>query len=291
MSSRPYHLTLPARRTTGVVFASPHSGRMYPPSFLRGSVLDHRVIRSSEDAFVDRLLEPVTGFGAPLLAATVPRAFVDLNRAPDELDPAVVEGVTVGAHNPRISSGLGVVPRVVAGGRAIYRGKIPRHEAEARVRTCWQPYHDALADLMATARRDFAQAILIDMHSMPHEALDTIAAIGARSGLRRPEVVVGDRYGTSASSEIVARVEAAFDAVGFRVVRNTPFAGAYIAQTYGRPQAGHHAVQVEIDRSLYMNEREIRPNGNFDGFRRTLAGVLEEIAAIGRPVAGALAAE
>lgn len=291
MLSRPYHLTLPERRTTGVVFASPHSGRMYPASFLRGSVLDDRAIRSSEDAFVDRLLDVVTDFGAPLLAAMAPRAFVDLNRAPDELDPAVVEGVTMGAHNPRISSGLGVVPRVVAGGKAIYRGKMPRHEAEARVSAWWHPYHAQLADLMTAAKRDFGIAILIDMHSMPHEALDAIAAIGARSGLRRPEVVIGDRYGTSASDEIVSRVETAFEAVGLRVVRNTPFAGAYIAQTYGRPQAESHAVQVEIDRSLYMNEREIRPNGNFDGFRRMLAGVLEEIAAIGRVHPQSLAAE
>ena len=291
MLSRPYQLTLPEKRTTGVVFASPHSGRIYPASFLKVSVLDDRAIRSSEDAFVDRLLQAVPGFGAPLIAATAPRAFVDLNRAADELDPAVVEGVTVGAHNPRISSGLGVVPRVVAGGKAIYRGKISRQEAEARVKTWWYPYHAELADLMASAKRDFGRAILIDMHSMPHEALDSIAAIGARSGLRRPEVVIGDRYGSSASDEIVSRVEAAFESVGLRVVRNTPFAGAYITQTYGRPQAGHHAVQVEIDRSLYMNEREIRPNGNFDGFRNLLAGVLEEIAAIGRAHPQSLAAE
>lgn len=291
MSSRPYHLTLPARCTTGVVFASPHSGRMYPASFLRRSVLDERAIRSSEDAFVDRLLEVVPDFGAPLLTAIAPRAFVDLNRAPDELDPAVIEGVTIGAHNPRINSGLGVVPRVVAGGKAIYRGKMARHEAEARIDTWWHPYHAQLAELMAAARREFSQAILIDMHSMPHEALDSIAAIGARSGLRRPEVVVGDRYGTSASEEIVSGIQAAFEAVGLRVVRNTPFAGAYIVQTYGRPQAGHHAVQVEIDRSLYMNEREIRPNGNFQGFRQTLAGVLREITGLGRSAPPALAAE
>lgn len=291
MMSRPYHLTLPRARTTGVVFSSPHSGRMYPASFLRGSVLDDKAIRSSEDAFVDRLLEVVTDFGAPLLAAIAPRAFVDLNRAPDELDPAVIEGVSVGAHNPRINSGLGVVPRVVAGGRAIYRGKMARHEAEARISDWWHPYHVQLAELMAAARRDFAQAILIDMHSMPHEALDTIAAIGARRGLRRPEVVIGDRYGASASAEIVARIEAAFEATGLRVVRNTPFAGAYIAQTYGRPKAGHHAVQIEIDRSLYMNEREIRPNGNFEGFRLMLAGILGEISGLGRRHPGALAAE
>lgn len=291
MPPRPFRLSHPLRRDTGVVFASPHSGRFYPPAFLRASVLDERAIRSSEDAFVDQLLDCVTGFGAPLLSATAPRAFVDLNRAPDELDPALVEGVTLGAHNPRVSSGLGVVPRVVAGGRAIYHGKLTRAEAEDRIARWWQPYHAQLGLLVAEARRAFGQAILIDVHSMPHEALDAVAAAGARGGLRRPEVVIGDRFGSTASDEVVTRIEAAFAAAGLRTVRNVPFAGAYIVQTYGRPLTGRHAVQIEIDRSLYMNERDIRPNGNFEGFRQVLATVLAEIAAIGRDDRQALAAE
>ena len=278
MARAPYQLTMPDRRRTGVVFASPHSGRDYPAAFLRASVLDQRTIRSSEDAFVDTLLDGVPALGAPLLAATAPRAFLDLNRAADELDPALIEGARLAAHNPRIASGLGVIPRVVAGGRAIYRGKISRDEAEARIDTFWRPYHDCLADLLETARASFGEAILLDMHSMPHEAMDSIASAGAR----RPEIVLGDRFGAAAAPHVMDRIEAAFERAGFRTLRNAPFAGAYITQTYGRPSRGFHAVQIEIDRALYMNEREVRPNGNFMSFRRVLHSILAEIADIGR---------
>lgn len=278
MPPTPYDLTMPDRRLTSVVFASPHSGRDYPAGFLRDSVLDKRTIRSSEDAFVDQLLEDVPGFGAPLIAARAPRAYIDLNRAVDELDPALIDGARLSIHNPRIASGLGVIPRVVAGGRAIYRGKIPMDEARARIDTYWRPYHSCLRDLLDSARTMFGSAILIDVHSMPHEAMDSIAS----SGTRRPEIVLGDRFGAAAGGDIVERVEAAFEAEGFHTLRNAPFAGAYIAQTYGRPSHGMHAVQIEVDRSLYMNEWEIRPNGNFTAFKRVLTGILGEVAEIGR---------
>ena len=278
MSASPFELKLPERRTTSVVFASPHSGRAYPAAFLRASVLDEKTIRTSEDAFVDQLLSAVPTFGAPLLSAVVPRAYIDLNRAQDELDPALVEGVRPVAHNPRIASGLGVIPRVVAGGKAIYRGKITRAEAEDRINAWWRPYHDRLHALMEDTRDAFGEAILIDVHSMPHEAIESIAATGAR----RPDVVLGDRFGATADQKIVDRIEAAFESAGLRVMRNAPFAGAYIAQTYGRPGRHLHAVQIELDRSLYMNEQEIRPNGNFHGFRRLLSAVLKEIASIGQ---------
>lgn len=274
----PYRLTLPERRTTAVVFASPHSGSYYPKDFLARSVLDERAIRSSEDAFVDRLLAPVPDFGAPLLAAVAPRAFVDLNRAADELDPALIEGYRAPSHNPRVASGLGVVPRVVSGGKAIYSGKLALHEVRTRIGDWWHPYHDRLQVLMDDARLRFGQAILIDVHSMPHEAMDATAA----PGRPRPEVVLGDRYGVSAAPALMDAVEGALRRAGLTTARNAPFAGAYIAQTYGRPARGQHVVQIEIDRSLYMNEREIRPNGNFASFARILSGVLADIAAIGR---------
>ncbi|MCV2867618.1 N-formylglutamate amidohydrolase [Defluviimonas sp. WL0002] len=278
MTPGPYRLTLPQRRTTSVVFASPHSGSYYPGEFLARSVLGEKTIRSSEDAFVDVLLDRVPDLGAPLLAAVAPRAYVDLNRAADELDPALIDGFRAPAHNPRVASGLGVVPRVVSGGRAIYAGKLPLHEVKARIADWWHPYHDRLQILLDESRLRFGQAILIDMHSMPHEALD-VATVPGRP---RPDVVLGDRYGTSASAAIVEAVDAAFIRAGFRTVRNTPFAGAYIAQAYGRPTRAQHVVQVELDRALYMNEAEVRPNGNFAGFQRILAGVLADIAAIGR---------
>ncbi len=278
MPQSAFRLTMPQERETSVIFASPHSGRNYPAAFLRASVLDERSVRSSEDAFVDQLLDGVPALGAPLLTALAPRAYIDMNRAADELDPALVDGVRVSLHNPRIASGLGVIPRVVAGGRAIYRGKIPLSEAEERIASCWQPYHDCLRLLIDGAHVRFGEAILIDVHSMPHEAMDSIASAGAK----RPEIVLGDRFGAAASADVVDRIEAAFESAGLRTLRNAPFAGAYITQTYGRPSRGMHAVQIEMDRALYMNEREIRPNGNFPGFKRLLSGILAEIADIGR---------
>ena len=274
MPKHAFHLARPERLTSPVVFASPHSGRDYPWSFLRRTVLDEHVIRTSEDAYVDRLFECAPQFGAPFLKAGAPRAFVDLNRSADELDPALIEGARKPGHNPRVASGLGVIPRVVAGGRNIYRGKLTLAEAEGRIDRYWRPYHAELQALLTEAQEQFGEAILVDCHSMPHEALEPIA----RAGARRPEVVIGDRFGASAGEAVVDRIETAFRNAGLVVVRNAPFAGAYVAQHYGRPTRRQHAVQVEIDRTIYMNEQAIRPNSNFQAFRKLLRGVVAEIA-------------
>lgn len=273
-----YHLSLPRSRTSSVVFASPHSGSDYPEDFVRASVLDRHAIRSSEDAFVDLLFESATDFGAPFLKAAAPRAFVDLNRSPDELDPALIDGVRRHGHNPRVASGLGVIPRVVANGRAIYRGKLPMAEAQRRIDGYWRPYHVCLQRLLDESLARFGNAILVDCHSMPHEAMDGVS----RSLGRRAEIVLGDRFGAAAGAEIVDRIEAAFTDAGLVVSRNAPFAGAYVTQAYGRPSRRQHAVQIEIDRSVYMDERRIRPSAGFDAFRALLRGVIGEIAAIGR---------
>ncbi|CAM5292897.1 N-formylglutamate amidohydrolase [Frigidibacter albus] len=270
----PYRLTLPARRTTSVIFASPHSGRDYPEAFLRRSVLDAQMIRSSEDAFIDQLLDPAPGLGAPLLAATVPRAYVDLNRAAEELDPALIEGARSVPHNPRVASGLGVIPRVVAGGRAIRSGKMSLAEAEARIEGAWRPYHARLAALMDELVAVFGEAILIDVHSMPHEAVEA-------SGGPRPQIVLGDRFGATAAPDILEQIEAAFAAEGLRVSRNIPFAGAYVVQVHGRPARGRHAVQIEIDRALYMDEVLIAPHGGYAAFAALLRRVLGRIVRIG----------
>ena len=193
-----------------MVFASPHSGRDYPRSFLRQSVLDEQVIRSSEDAFVDMLFSAAPECGAPLLAAIAPRAYLDVNRSADELDPALIEGVRKSSHNPRVTSGLGVVPRVVANGRAIYRGKLTRKEADARIQDVWRPWHDAIETLLSESRTLFHDAILIDCHSMPHEAIESIShPKGAR-----PDIVLGDRFGAAARPDIVDQIEASFTAAG-----------------------------------------------------------------------------
>ena len=272
-----FTLTMPDVRTTSVIFASPHSGRDYSAAFLRNTVLDERAIRSSEDAFVDLLFESAPSMGAPLLVAEAPRAYLDLNRSAEELDPALIEGVRRNAHNPRVSSGLGVVPRVVANGQAIYRGKLPLAEVQGRIRDVWRPYHEQLAMLLSETRITFGEAILIDCHSMPHEALESVVH---PDGVR-PQIVLGDRFGAAARSDIVDRIEAAFVAAGLVVVRNAPFAGAYSTQRYGRPSQNQHVVQIEIDRTLYMDERTIRPNGNFRAMRDLLTTVISEIADIG----------
>ena len=279
-----YRLSRPLRQVGPMIFASPHSGCDYAPEFLARAVLDRQAIRSSEDAFVDRLFDMASEMGAPFLTARAPRAFVDLNRAADELDPGVIDGIQRVPHNPRISSGLGVIPRVVAGGRAIYRGKLSLAEAEARITRFWHPYHQALAALIEEARSDFGMAVLIDCHSMPHEAIDA----HTQPGQPRPEVVLGDRYGVAAGREVMERVEAAFATAGLRVARNSPFAGAYVAQAYGRPTRGVHVVQVEIDRALYMDEARVEPSAGFAVFRELMAGVVADLV---QPFGLALAAE
>lgn len=277
MPAAAYDVLLPSSPASCVVFASPHSGCDYTWSFMRKTVLNEHAIRSSEDAFVDQLYECAPQFGAAFIKAGAPRAYVDLNRARDELDPALIEGVRRIAHNPRIASGLGVIPRVVANGRAIYRGKISQEEAQQRIAQYWVPYHDKLQALLNAAHDRHGQTVLIDCHSMPHEAMDGVA----RTGIRRPDVVLGDRFGAAASGEVVDRIEAAFSGAGFVVTRNAPFAGAYITQAYGMPAKGQHAVQVEIDRSLYMNEQLIRPNGDFEAVQASLRRVIDEVAQIG----------
>ena len=282
--SQVFRILRPLRQTSAVVFASPHSGRDYSAQFLQQTVLSGDLIRSSEDAFVDDLFADAPLYGAPLLLALVPRAFLDLNRAPDELDPAVIAGAQRSMHNPRVSSGLGVIPRVVAGGRAIYDGKLSLSEAETRIAEYWHPYHRALRALMDDTHTCFGEATLIDCHSMPHEAIESYC----RPGQPRPEVVLGDRFGASASREVMERLEAAFASAGLRVTRNTPFAGAFITQSYGRPSARHHAIQVEIDRSLYMDETTITRRPDFEIFRAILNGVMAEVTGaspIGMPLA------
>lgn len=277
MTHPAFDLRRPAAPRTSVLFASPHSGRDYAADFLARSVLDPLALRSSEDAFVDRLIAPAAEFGAALLTARAPRAWIDFNRSPEELDPALIDGLPRLPMTPRIGAGLGVVPRVVAGGRAIYRGKLPLAEAEGRLAAAWRPYHAHLRRLMEDTRDRFGEAILIDVHSMPHEALENTL----RSPGFRPQVVLGDRFGAAAAPAVVERVEAAFRAAGLRVARNAPFAGAYVAEHYGRPTRGWHVVQVEIDRALYLDEARVAPSPRFAAFRALMRGVVAELVAIG----------
>jgi N-formylglutamate deformylase len=271
----PYRLAEPVGPVAPAVFSSPHSGRWYPPDFVRRARLGALALRASEDAFVDELFTAAPRFGAPLISATAPRAYVDLNRGPEELDPAVVEGVRATGLNPRIAAGLGVIPRVVAEGQAIYAGRISRAEAAERLSRHHAPYHEAITGLMRRAAATQGVALLFDCHSMPSDALRAAPRVRGR----RPEVVLGDRFGASAADWAVAEAQAAFESAGFVVVRNTPFAGGYITQRYGRPSQRWHAVQIELDRALYLDERRIERSAGFDALRQALEPVVARLCA------------
>lgn len=281
----PYELIAPEEPTSAAVFSSPHSGRRYPDDLLMRSRLDSRSLRASEDAYVDRLFATAPEWGAPLIAATAPRAYVDLNRAPEELDPAVVRGVRATGLNPRVAAGLGVIPRIVAEGRPIYTGKITLDEARVRIAASHTPYHQRLEALMTTAAARHGYALLFDCHSMPSDALR--AAPRVKGG--RAEIVLGDRFGASAARPFMQAAVAAFEDAGFAVACNTPFAGGHITQRYGRPSQNWHAIQIEIDRSLYLDQRRVAPGPRFDEIAGAIGEVIPVLAGIGR--AEALAAE
>ncbi len=277
----------PKAITTSVVFASPHSGRYYPEFFRNMSALDERTLRSSEDAYVDKLIDAAPDLGAQSLLAVYPRAYVDLNRAATELDPAVLSGIRRGtAANPRIASGLGVIPRVVANGRAIYNGKIKLADGYARLDRVWHPYHARLEAILTATQDRFGQAILLDCHSMPHEAIEAHRPLTGP----RPDIVLGDRFGAAAEGTIIEVIEAAFRAAGLVVARNAPFAGAFIAQRYGKPAQGRHVIQIEIDRALYLDEELVAPGPEFANFKQVMSDVMAQVVKIGRPLVS-LAAE
>lgn len=277
---------IPATRGSSSVFSSPHSGREYPEDLLRASRLNAHDLRRSEDAFVERLFDTAPEHDAPLIHALAPRAYVDLNRGPEEMDPALIAGVRAAGLNPRLAAGLGVIPRVVAEGVNIYVGKLTQEAAQDRLRRCYRPYHAALQGLLDEARARTGHAVLIDCHSMPTDALRAVPRIRGR----RPEIILGDRFGVACAPWIMAECERAFTDVGFAVARNSPFAGGYITQKYGRPARGVHAVQVEIDRGLYLDEDRVAPGPAFEAVRAALRPVIARLAAL-RPEATALAAE
>lgn len=287
-SPAPFRLLEPARLSSSAVFDSPHSGRDYPEELTRRSRLTRQGLRASEDVLVDALFAAAPEHGAPLLAATAPRAWLDLNRAPTELDPALIRGVRLREANlnQRVAAGLGVIPRVVAERAEIYRAKLTLAEAEARLRTIHTPYHGKLESLLLRARDAFGMAVLFDCHSMPSEALRAAPRVDGRV----PEVVLGDRFGAAASRALVALTQRAFEREGFVVARNAPFAGGYITQRYGRPSMGLHAIQIEIDRGLYLDQVRLEPLPVFDELRARLGRVVGELAAVASGVAG-LAAE
>jgi N-formylglutamate amidohydrolase len=265
---------LPVRQSLPLVVASPHSGSLYPSAFLAQAAVPLAALRRAEDAFVDELFGAAPGLGIPFLAARFPRSYVDANREPYELDPGMFEGPLPRALNhrtTRVAAGLGMIPRVAASGEAIYRGRVPANEIERRLETCWRPYHAALSTLVEQTYAQFGGVLLIDAHSMPSSA----SGIGLRE--HSIDVVLGDNHGEACMPPLIDAVERWLAAQGLRVRRNQPYAGGFTTQRYGRPGVGRHALQIEINRALYMDETRHAKLATFGATQRLMTGLLEEI--------------
>jgi N-formylglutamate deformylase len=256
------------------VFNSPHSGRQYSAAFLAQSRLDALAIRRSEDHYTEELFASAVELGAPLLMAHFPRAYVDVNREPYELDPRMFEGelpAHVNRNSVRVAGGLGTIPRVVAENMDIYRGRLPVSEALWRIEAIYKPYHACLRRLIARTHVHFGQAILIDCHSMPGN-------IRIPGSPEKPDFVLGDRYGTSACSHLSRAAHEILKDLGFNAVRNKPYAGGFITEHYGRPARGLHALQIEINRSLYVDEATLQKRPEFDTMARLIGEFLARLA-------------
>ncbi|MEE2773803.1 MAG: N-formylglutamate amidohydrolase [Pseudomonadota bacterium] len=236
--------------TGPILFNSPHSGRIYQKTFLEQSDLTLEQIRASEDCYVDRLIGTAPKYGCFVLEAHFPRVFVDVNRSSEDLDPLLIKNVNLSKTNKRVEAGLGVIPRVVGSGVEIYNKKISRQEVDRRMSTFYFPYHRQLRKALSEIRRLFGYAILLDFHSMPHSSLQLFE----KNNTVSPDVVLSDCYGVSCDSWLMELVTQEFVTSGFKVAKNTPFSGGFITRKYGTPQKQIHAIQVEIDRSLYMDE-------------------------------------
>lgn len=283
---RPAFETIRPRRVMApLVFNSAHSGRDYPERFLQMTRLDHLSIRQSEDAFVDELFQRAPHLGAPLIRAHFPRAYLDVNREPWELDPTMfVEPLSerFNTTSPRVAAGLGTLARVVAENKPIYKERLTLDDARMRIEGIYQPYHATMQRLLTEAYSAFGVAVLIDCHSMPR-----LSRSGDRLG---PDVVLGDRYGTTCAPILADLAEMVFAGAGLRVARNRPYAGGFCTRTYGRPQHGVHALQIELSRHLYMNEVTLEKNAGFGAMRQlvdrlvaTLTGL--DFAMLSPPVA------
>lgn len=270
----------PEELSSPLVFSSPHSGSVYPASFLEKTRLGITNLRRSEDAHVHALFASATAIGAPLLHARFPRVYLDLNREPYELDQRMFDGALpefANTRSLRVAAGLGTIPRVVADAREIYSARLQVDDALHRIESLYKPYHLVLRHLMERARRRFGVAVLIDCHSMP----SVVAKAGApptRSDKRRADFVIGDRFGVSCSAEIVGGIEDCLRQCGYHVQRNRPYAGGFITEHYGKPGAGWHAVQIEVARGLYMNETNLQKSDDFDKVAGHLGEMMRALA-------------
>ena len=271
--SPPFTVVRPAKLQLPLVFNSPHSGRVYPSTFLAASKLDAMTLRRSEDAYVDELFGFAAALGAPLLHAQFPRAYLDVNREPYELDPMLFrDGLPhyANTQSVRVIGGLGTIARIVSESQEIYREPLAVETALERIKRLYVPYHETLSALLTEAKREFGFAVLIDCHSMP-------SSPGVDKRTTRAEFVLGDRFGTSCSSELTSRAARSLEALGFGVALNKPYAGGYITEHYGRPHKAQHVLQIEINRSLYMDETTFEKTERFDILQENLETVVRDL--------------
>jgi N-formylglutamate amidohydrolase len=272
----PFEAIEPAQCRGPLLFNSPHSGRVYPRDFLLASRLDLATLRRSEDSFVDELIAGVVGRGHPLVRAHFPRCYVDVNREPYELDPRMFDGRLPSFANTRsmrVAGGLGTVARVVGDAQEIYDQRISVDDALRRIENLYKPYHRTLRRLFTRVHREFGAAMLVDCHSMP-------SSTGPKDDRPRADVVLGDRYGTSCVAAVSETVEATLRAMGYAVSRNKPYAGGFITEHYGNPAAGLHAIQLEINRGLYMDERRFERSADFEPLSADIDALADRLAAI-----------
>lgn len=271
----PIEILEPDAAAIPVVVSSPHSGHVYPQSLLERIAIEPGQLRRLEDGCVDRLFECAPRLGAPLLRARFARAYVDPNREAYELDPDLFDGAAlpgyVNLDSVKARAGLGTIPSRI-GGRPIYRQRLSFAEAEQRMRLAYWPYHQALQELLTGAHARFGAVLLLDCHSMP-----STTANGSAGPEEQVDFALGDRYGRSCSPVLVDRAEVFLRRRGFRVGRNRPYAGGYITARYGQPAAGTHALQIEVRRDLYMDERSFRAYASLDGLQLAIRDLLVDL--------------
>jgi len=269
-----FEIREPRSHSIPFVYNSPHSGRIYPPEFIAQSRLEGVSIRRSEDHYVDELFADASALGAPLLLANFPRAYLDVNREPYELDPRMFDGLLppyANINSLRVAGGLGTIPRIVAENMEIYARRLPVQEGLDRIESVYKPYHAALRRLIARTHVQFGFGVLIDCHSMPGNV--RVAGTNAR-----PDFIIGDRYGTSASAELSRAAVAIFEEMGFTAIRNKPYAGGFITEHYGRPSRGLHALQIEVNRSIYVDEMTLEKRPDFPLVAAAITAFMRQMA-------------
>src|SRR5579859_3903804 len=274
--SPPFEIVEPAVWRAPIIFNSPHSGSVYPDEFLSASRIDLPTLRRSEDSFMDELIGDLSRLGFPTVRVNFPRSYIDVNREPYELDPRMFAGRLPSFANTRsmrVAGGLGTIPRVVGDGQEIYRERLEVDEALSRIELLYKPYHRALRRLINKAHQAFGTVIVVDCHSMPSVGV-------SRDEPRRPDVVIGDRYGTSCAPLLPDLVEEMMSSLGYSVGRNKPYAGGFITEHYGNPASGLHAIQLEFNRAIYMDERRRERGPRLAQIASDFAVLAEVLAAV-----------